>query len=75
MNVIGGAILPLSSMPEIVQTVGKILPTSHSVAVLRSIAVKGLGPESWLPELLYLLLFGTAVLVLAIVTFRFAKAD
>jgi ABC-2 type transport system permease protein len=75
LNVAGGAIFPLSSMPEIAQALGELLPTSHSISAFRYITVKGLGPESWLLELGYLALFGTIVVVLATIAFKFAKAE
>jgi ABC-2 type transport system permease protein len=75
LNAIGGAILPLSSMPEAVQSVGELLPIYNSVTALRDITLKGLGPEAWLPHMVYLIVFGTVVLVLAVVAFSFVKAE
>jgi len=75
LNALGGAIIPMSSMPDQVQTVGKLLPIYNSVTALREITIKGLGPEAWLPYLAYLAVFGTVLLVLAVVAFRFSKAE
>jgi ABC-2 type transport system permease protein len=75
MNALGGAILPLSSMPPVVQSVGQLLPIYNSVTALRDITIKGLGAEAWLPYLIYLAVTGTVALVLAVIAFRFTKAE
>jgi ABC-2 type transport system permease protein len=75
LNALGGAILPLSSMPEPVQKLGEVLPIYNSVTALRDITLKGLGPEAWMPYFLYLAVFGTVSLVFAVISFRFMKAE
>jgi ABC-2 type transport system permease protein len=75
LNAIGGAILPLSSMPDVVQSVGQVLPIYNSVTALRDITLKGLGPGAWMIHLAYLAVFGAVVLVLSIVCFNFMKTE
>ena len=75
LNALGGAIIPLSSMAPPLQAVGEILPVYNSVTALRDVILKGLGPDAWLPFMAYLLVFGTIMLVLAVVVFRFTKIE
>ena len=75
LNALGGAILPLCSMPDAVQSVGQILPIYNSVTALRDITLKGIGPEAWGPHLAYLVVFGTVTLLLAVVVFNFMKDE
>ena len=60
-------------MPPAVQSIAKALPIYHSLTALKTIAIKGLGLEFIAGDLLYLFIFGTAMLGLSLVTFRFAK--
>jgi ABC-2 type transport system permease protein len=71
--ILGGIIFPLNTMPPAVQTVAKALPLYHSLTALRSIAIKGLDIEFVVGNLLYLLIFGMALLGMALITFRFVK--
>ena len=71
--VLGGIIFPLSTMPPAVQVIAQGLPLSHSLTALRAIAVKGLGFEFVAWDLLYLLIFGSAVLLMALISFRLIK--
>jgi ABC-2 type transport system permease protein len=71
--VLGGIIFPISTMPTAVQVIAQGLPLSHSLSALRAIAVKGLGFEFVAWDLLYLLIFGTAVLLMALISFRLIK--
>lgn len=71
--VLGGIIFPISTMPEVVQVLATALPLSHSLAALRSIAIRGLGPEYVFMDLTYMLVFGTVMLGLALISFKLAK--
>jgi len=71
--VLGGVIFPVSVMPDIVQSLAKVLPISHSLNAIRAVTIKGLGPEIYAGDLGYMLLFGLIMLGLALVSFRLIK--
>lgn len=62
---LSGFIFPISSMPRPIQIVTHIIPARYYLVALRSIVLKGGGPEIWWNEALALVAFGAAVLALA----------
>jgi hypothetical protein len=60
-------------MPAAVRFVANLLPLTHSLSAIRTSAIRGLGFEFVAVDLLHLLVFGTAMLALALASFRFAK--
>ncbi len=73
LMILGGVVFPLSIMPEPVQVMAYVLPLSHSVNAIRAATVKGLSPEFIVGDLGYLFVFGTALLGLALISFRYVK--
>jgi len=72
MNQLSGASTPLDSMPEALQTVMQISPTTHFVAVSQTILYRGAGFEAMWPHLLAMAGIGTVFFLGALLRFRTA---
>jgi len=68
--IFSGMIFPIASMPKVLQWITYIVPPRHDIVIMRSIILKGTGPEAWTPELLYLVAFALVMLVIASVRMR-----
>ena len=64
--ILSGFVFPIESMPSIIQVITNITPAKFFIVILRSIIIKGVGLEAFWDQLLYLILFGTVLLVVAI---------
>jgi ABC-2 type transport system permease protein len=64
---LSGFIFPISSMPKVLQFVTLIVPARYYIAALRSIVLKGVGPEMWWMQALALIIYAAVVLLLATV--------
>ena len=64
---LSGFIFPISSMPKALQLVTLIVPARYYIAALRSIVLKGVGPEMWWMQAVALIIYATVVLMLATV--------
>jgi len=62
---LSGFIFPIRQMPRFLQALTVVVPARYFIEILRDIYLKGLGPEYFWKETLYILLFGVATLVLA----------
>jgi ABC-2 type transport system permease protein len=67
---LSGFIFPISQMPRVIQVITIIVPARYFIEILRDIYLKGLGIEYFWREVLYILLFGFAMLTLAARRFR-----
>lgn len=67
---LSGFIFPITSMPQAIQVVTRIVPARYFLAALRSIVLKGSGIEVFWRDLLALCIFATIVLGLASVRLR-----
>jgi ABC-2 type transport system permease protein len=72
MNQLSGASTPLDSMPEVLQTVMQISPTTHFVAVSQTILYRGAGFEAMWPHLLAMAGIGMVFFLAALLHFRTA---
>jgi ABC-2 type transport system permease protein len=68
---LSGFIFPIRQMPRVLQALTVIVPARYFIEILRDIYLKGLGLEYFWKETLYILLFGSATLILA--AWRFQK--
>jgi ABC-2 type transport system permease protein len=68
---LSGFILPIENMPLWIQGISELLPARHMVVILRGILLKGNGILELWPDILALLLFAIAMLVLS--TRRFVR--
>jgi ABC-2 type transport system permease protein len=62
---LSGFIFPISSMPEFLQLVTRIVPARYFLVALRGIVLKGVGPEAFWSDLVALGIFAVAILGLA----------
>ena len=62
---LSGFIFPISSMPKALQMLTVIVPARYYVDALRSIVLKGVGPEMWWDQAAGLIVYASIVLLLA----------
>jgi ABC-2 type transport system permease protein len=67
---LAGVFFPISSLPVFLQLVGKLLPLTYFVFILRSVLVKGVGLEMILPQVAALTLFAIVLLSWAAIRFK-----
>ncbi|MGE5463603.1 MAG: ABC transporter permease, partial [Syntrophothermus sp.] len=67
---LAGVFFPISSLPVFLQVVGKLLPLTYFVFILRSVLVKGVGLEMILPQVTALTLFAIVLLGWAAIRFK-----
>ncbi len=68
--ILSGFIFPISSMPFIVQLATNLTPAKFFVNILRAIILRGTGINTFVNDILYLLLFAFLFLILSIIIFR-----
>lgn len=68
--ILSGFVFPIESMPKIIQVITNITPAKFFIVILRSIIIKGVGIEAFWDQLLYLILFGGVLLIVAINIYR-----
>lgn len=71
MVFLSGFIFPIENMPQAIQPVTYLVPLRYFLVILRDIFLKGVGLETFWPEALGMLAWGTGILVLA--TLRSSK--
>lgn len=62
---LSGFIFPISSMPKALQVLTHIVPARYYITALRSIVLKGTGPEFWWTSAAALIVYASIVLLLA----------
>jgi ABC-2 type transport system permease protein len=65
---LSGFAFPIRNMPLPVQWVAELFPATHYIRVTRGVYLRGEGPLELLPELVTLLLFGVALIAVALRT-------
>jgi len=68
--ILSGFIFPIESMPVIIQIITNITPAKFFIVILRGIVIKGVGLPAFWDQLLYLLLFATVFLTIAINVYK-----
>jgi ABC-2 type transport system permease protein len=66
MVLLSGFVFPIENMPAAIQAVTYLLPLRYFLVILRAIFLKGVGLETLWPQVLSLLGWGIAILLLAI---------
>ena len=61
---------PFEGMPEIAQWVGRVLPLTHFMVIVRGIVLRGADLNEVLPAIQALLLFLAATMTAAVLRFR-----
>jgi ABC-2 type transport system permease protein len=67
---LSGFIFPIRQMPAVIQAITLVVPARYFIEILRDIYLKGLGFEYFWREIVYIMLFGFAMLTLAAQRFR-----
>lgn len=67
---LSGFAFPISNMPTVIQIITYAIPTRYFVSILKGIYLKGVGIKILLPEIIFLIVFGTIVIVIAHIKFR-----
>jgi ABC-2 type transport system permease protein len=62
---LSGFIFPLTSMPRFLQFLSHLFPARYYVSALRSVVLKGVGPEVWWGEATALVVFALVIITLA----------
>jgi ABC-2 type transport system permease protein len=70
--ILSGFIFPIESMPVAIQLLTNITPAKFFMVILRDILIKGVGLESFWPQLIYLILF--SAILIGIATVRYKKS-
>lgn len=65
-----GLIYPRAPMPPVVQAFGNLIPATYFIRIARGIITKGVGLSFMWTDVLVLVIYGTATMVLAAVTFK-----
>ena len=67
---LSGFIFPLASLPKLLQALSYIVPAKYFLVIIRSIMLKGIaGPLLWQPAL-FLVLFGTLLILISVKRFK-----
>ncbi len=68
---LSGFLFPVAAMPVFLQLIGKLLPLTYFIEILRAVVIKGAGVNLLLPQIGALVLL--ALFLLAIAGLRFRK--
>lgn len=63
-------IFPVKNMPVFIQGISHVIPAKYLIYILKAIALKGLGFSYIITQLLFLSLFSTLIIILAIRKFK-----
>jgi len=67
---LSGFMFPISSMPPAIKYFTYLVPLRYFLEIVRSLYLKGTGPECWWPQLAMLAIFGLALFGLSALRFR-----
>lgn len=67
---LSGFMFPQDSMPKVMQIIGEIIPLTYFLQILRAIILKGVGLTYLWVQVVYLLVFGLAMIVISGLRFR-----
>jgi ABC-2 type transport system permease protein len=67
---LSGFAFPIENMPRVIQAVAHLIPLTYYLIIVRGIFLKGAGWAELWPQALVLLIWGTAILTLAVVKFH-----
>jgi ABC-2 type transport system permease protein len=67
---LSGYIFPSEGLPIVLRMIGKILPATHMVAIMRGVVLRDAGPAELLPNVLALVLISTVLVGLSVRSFK-----
>ncbi len=75
LQMLSGGITPRESMPEIVQDIMQVAPTTHFVSLAQAILYRGAGFDVVWPQFLAIIAIGAVFFMLALSLFRKSLAS
>ena len=72
--ILSGFIFPIESMPWPVQILSNITPAKFYIVILRDILIKGVGFEAYKMQMVYLIIFATILITIAVIRTKRANA-
>ena len=70
---LSGFIFPIETMPAAIQVLTNVTPAKFYVVILRAILLRGAGISAFWDQLIYLGIFGTVFITLAIIVDKRSK--
>lgn len=75
LQVLSGSVTPFDSMPEGIQNIMHIMPTSHFVSMAQAVLYRGAGIDVVWPELLAIVVIGMLFFLISLAIFRKSLAS
>ena len=72
--VLSGFVFPIESMPWPIQILTNITPAKFYIIILRDILIKGVGFEAYKMQMVYLIIFATILITIAVIKTKKANA-
>lgn len=69
---LSGFLYPVTSLPLVLQLIGKLFPLTYFIQILRGVVVKGVGANALIPEITALAIL--SIILLGIAAMRFRKS-
>jgi ABC-2 type transport system permease protein len=67
---LSGYIFPAEGLPVVLRTIGRVLPATHMVAIMRGVVLRDAGPLELLPNVLALGLISAVLVLLSVRSFK-----
>lgn len=67
---LSGYIFPTEGLPFVLRNIGRILPATHMVAIMRGVVLRDAGPAELLPHVLALMLISAVLVTLSVRSFK-----
>ena len=67
---LSGFIFPILSMPKILQVISYLVPAKYFLIIIRGIMLKGIGIQYFYHQIIFLLAFGTTLLLVSVKRFK-----
>ena len=67
---LSGYIFPVEGLPLVLRTIGRVLPATHMVAIMRGVVLRDAGPLDLWPHVLALIAISVALVWMSVRRFR-----
>lgn len=67
---LSGYIFPVAGLPFILKWIGRVLPATHMVEIMRGVVLRNAGPLELLPNVLALLAISVVMVTMSVRRFR-----
>jgi ABC-2 type transport system permease protein len=68
--ILSGFVFPISSMPYFIQAISYLMPARYFMVITRGIYLKGVGFDVLWPQALFLLIFGSLLILISAKRFK-----